>query len=81
MNQTETAATAPQLLTIRQAAERLAVSLRTLERLAASGELSAVRFGRSVRIDPEDLVAFVESRKQSLTSVDDEAKLLRRKDR
>jgi len=62
----ETSDGVPRLLTTRQAAERLAISLRTLERLAASGELRAVRFGRSVRIDSADLAAFIESRKHGV---------------
>jgi excisionase family DNA binding protein len=38
------------LLTKAQAAERLALSLRTVEKLIHDGELRTVRFGRSVRV-------------------------------
>lgn len=42
------------LLTPDQVAERLAVSARTVRRLAAAGELPAVRIGpRLLRFDPE----------------------------
>jgi excisionase family DNA binding protein len=39
-----------QALTIRNAAERLQVSERTVSRLIVSGELKAIHIGRSVRI-------------------------------
>jgi putative molybdopterin biosynthesis protein len=38
-----------------EAAERLAVSRKTVYRLIDRGELRAVHVGRSVRIDPSDL--------------------------
>ena len=40
----------PQALTIRNVAERLQVSERTVSRLIVSGELKAIHIGRSVRI-------------------------------
>jgi excisionase family DNA binding protein len=52
--------TPPPLLTQQQAAKRLAVGVRMIERLIASGQLPAVRVGRYVRIDPADLAAFLE---------------------
>jgi len=52
------------LLNYRQAAERLAVSERTLWALVARGELPTVRIGRSVKIDPVDLEAFIQRGKQ-----------------
>lgn len=52
------------LLTYRQVAEILAVTERTIWSLVSSGRLPAVRFGRSVRIDPVDLQQFIERCKQ-----------------
>ena len=40
----------PQALTIRDVAERLQLSQRTVTRLIISGELRAIHIGRSVRI-------------------------------
>jgi len=51
------------LLTYRQAAEVLGVSERTIWTLVDQGTLPAVRFGRSVRIDPADLRAFIDRAK------------------
>ena len=53
------------LLTYRQAAEVLGVTDRTVWALVDSGRLPAVRFGRSVRIDPTDLRAFIEHAKRN----------------
>jgi excisionase family DNA binding protein len=50
----------PQLLTTREIAKRLAVGKRTVERLAASGRLPAVRIGRLIRFKPADLAAFID---------------------
>jgi len=61
----DTDATAlPSLLTYRQAAMVLGVTDRTIWTLVNRGALLAVRFGRSVRIDPADLRAFIERAKQ-----------------
>ena len=54
---------AERLLTYLQAAKLLGVSDRTVWSLVARDELPAVRFGRSVRIDPADLRAFVQRAK------------------
>lgn len=51
------------LLTVREAADVLRVSERTLWTLTHSGELPSVRVGRSVRYDANDLAAWIESRK------------------
>lgn len=51
------------LLTVRETADVLRVSERTLWSLTNSGELPAVRVGRSVRYDQNDLAAWIESRK------------------
>ncbi|RMH23666.1 MAG: DNA-binding protein [Planctomycetota bacterium] len=52
------------LLTYRQAAKVLGVTERTVWTLVHDGALPAVRFGRSVRIDPADLRAFIERGKR-----------------
>ena len=53
------------LLTYRQAAEVLGVSDRNVWTLVNENMLPAIRFGRSVRIDPADLRAFIERAKRS----------------
>jgi excisionase family DNA binding protein len=52
------------LLTVKEAAEMLSLSERTIQRYLKSGELSCVRLGRSVRIELKDLEEFVEKKKQ-----------------
>ena len=52
------------LLTYREAARLLQVSDRTVWTLVDRGDLPAVRFGRTVRIDRRDLEAFIETRKK-----------------
>ncbi|MFO0828096.1 MAG: helix-turn-helix domain-containing protein [Phycisphaerales bacterium] len=52
------------LLTYREAAKVLGVTDRTVWTLVDGGVLPAVRFGRSVRIDPADLRAFIERAKR-----------------
>jgi len=47
------------LLTYREAAKVLGVTERTIWTLVNAGSLPAVRFGRSVRIDPADLRGFI----------------------
>jgi excisionase family DNA binding protein len=49
------------LLTKGEAAERLSVSVRTIERLAASGRLPQVHVERLARFRVTDLVAYVDS--------------------
>jgi excisionase family DNA binding protein len=51
------------LLRARDAAKYLAISARKLWELTNRGEIPAVRIGRSVRYDPADLRAWIESRK------------------
>jgi excisionase family DNA binding protein len=48
------------LLMIDQVAEGLGVSTRTVRRLIARRELVACRLGRSVRVHPDDLAAYVD---------------------
>jgi len=51
------------LLTYREAAKLLGVTDRTIWQLVKDGKLQNVKFGRSVRIDPVDLQAFIEQAK------------------
>ena len=46
------------LLTVKQVAEQLQVSERAVRRWIAVGTLRVRRYGRCVRIDPDDLDAF-----------------------
>lgn len=50
------------LVTVREAAQRLAVSERTLFTLTAAGELPAVRIGRAVRYSVAALEKFIADR-------------------
>ncbi|MEO1498757.1 MAG: excisionase family DNA-binding protein [Planctomycetota bacterium] len=49
----------PVLLDRRQAAHRLACSVRYIDQLAAEGRLKPVRMGRLVRFTPTELDRFV----------------------
>ena len=51
--------TALRLLTIKDVAERLQVSGRTINRVVANGDLTVIRIGRSVRVSEEALKAFL----------------------
>jgi excisionase family DNA binding protein len=50
------------LLTRREAADALGVSVDTLVRLLDAGELRAVRVGRSVRVPTSEVESFVDRR-------------------
>jgi excisionase family DNA binding protein len=52
--------TADRYLTRAEAAQKLGLSVRTVARLIASGELPAVRIRAAVRIDPNDLDALID---------------------
>ncbi len=56
------------LLTYDQAGKLLGVTGRTVWTLVDRGDLPAVRFGHSVRIDPADLRAFIDRSKQGRDS-------------
>lgn len=59
---------APLLLTAREAAAMLAISERHLWSLTAAGELPFIRVGtRGVRFLPDDLTAWIESRRKGGT--------------
>ena len=47
------------LLTIKDVAERLQVSGRTIHRLMANGDLTVIHIGRSVRVSEEALKHFL----------------------
>lgn len=53
------------LLTIKDVAERLQVSERTVHRLIDVGELSVIRIGRSVRVSEEALMALLTAKDRS----------------
>lgn len=49
------------LMTLREAASKVRLSVRTLERLITSGDLRAYKVGlRSVRVDQKDLAGLVQ---------------------
>ena len=50
-----------QLLTLHQVADRLQVSMSTVRRKVASGELTVVRIGRNQRVRPVDLEAYIKA--------------------
>jgi excisionase family DNA binding protein len=52
------------LLTLRETAELLAISVGSARRLIAAGELPVVRFNRRLLVDAKDLDAFIQRAKQ-----------------
>ncbi len=52
-------------LTVYDIAEHFHVSTRTVRRWIAMGTLPVHRFGRSVRIDRQDLVQFIEAHRDT----------------
>jgi excisionase family DNA binding protein len=48
-------------LSTKQASEQLGVTLRTLYKFIDEGKIEAYKFGRVIRIKPDDLDLFVES--------------------
>jgi excisionase family DNA binding protein len=52
----------PALLTINDIAQHWQVSAETVERRIRSGELPALKLGRSVRVRPEALAAYEQTR-------------------
>lgn len=59
-----------QLLTLKQVADRLQVSMSTVNRRVASGEIPIVRLGRNIRVRPEDLDAYIETRVETVVEGD-----------
>jgi len=47
------------LLSVEQAAERLGTSVRFVRRLVAERRIAYVKVGRHVRLDPDDVEAFI----------------------
>lgn len=75
---TTTAPDIDELLTIEQAAQRINMSARYVRRLVAEREIPVYRFGRSVRINPDDLAGFMaSSRIEPITSTSVRADLRR----
>lgn len=58
-------ATRERLLTIREAAEYLAVSVSTLYGWVWQRRIPFIKIGRALRFDPHDLTAFIEVNKQA----------------
>ena len=52
----------PQLLNAREVSQILRLSPSTVYQLLQRGDIPSVHFGRSVRVRPKDLEAFVESK-------------------
>lgn len=50
------------LLTKKEVADFLRVSVKTVERMVADGELKAIRIRGQVRFDPEDIRALIASK-------------------
>ncbi|MBF6467037.1 helix-turn-helix domain-containing protein [Nocardia beijingensis] len=60
MTKRQTVPLPQKLITLREAAAQLTLSVRTLERLISAGDLQAYKVGaRSVRVDPDDLARLV----------------------
>ena len=53
----------PQLLTRRDAAQLLSLSVSKLEKMAAAGELVPIHIGAAVRYDAADVRAWIEEKK------------------
>jgi excisionase family DNA binding protein len=52
------------LLTVDQAAERLGTSVRFIRRLRTEGRIPVVKLGKHIRIDSNDLDAFIAAGRQ-----------------
>ena len=57
---TEREPSSPKLYVVDEVAEILDVSGRTVRRKIAKGDLVACRFGRLVRVHPDDLAAYID---------------------
>ena len=65
MMKTTTNPIPPMLLTLRQTAELLGLSERTVWTLQKREGLRSVKIGKSLRFDPADIRAWIDARKQS----------------
>jgi len=52
------------LLTVDQAAERLGTTVRFIRRLRAERRIAVVKLGKHIRIDSNDLDAYIEASRQ-----------------
>jgi excisionase family DNA binding protein len=52
------------LLTVEQAAERLGTTVRFIRRLRAERRIAVVKLGKHIRIDSEDLDAYIAASRQ-----------------
>jgi len=58
-----------EMLTIEEAAQRIKMSVRYVRRAVAERRIAFHRLGRSIRLDPADLAAFVnETRVEPMTA-------------
>jgi len=57
----------PRLLSVRAIQEATTLPASTIYDVIASGELPAVRIGRSVRVDERDVLRFIDSRRAEST--------------
>ncbi len=62
--------TLPRLLNAQEVAAALNMGLSTVYMLVERGELPSIRIGRSVRIRPEDLEKFIESKAQKQAAIE-----------
>jgi len=56
----ETMTPHPALLTVEESADALRIGMSTLKKLVRQGEIPVVRIGRSVRLRPGDISAWIE---------------------
>jgi excisionase family DNA binding protein len=56
------------LLSVEQAAERLGTSVRFVRRLIAERRIAYVKVGRHVRLDPDDVEAFITASRVEIRS-------------
>jgi excisionase family DNA binding protein len=55
----------PRLLSLREVADTLGVSIRTVHRFIGSGDLVVHRIGGQIRVSPADLENFLKIRRQT----------------
>ena len=54
----------PELLTVREVAAKLRLSVPMVFKLIRSGDLEVCRFGKSLRVPVDDVIRFVAERRQ-----------------
>lgn len=71
-----------ELWTVAQTAEALGCSERTVHRLVESGQLPSVNVSvRLTRIDPDDVAAYIESRRRKVAALQQAQKKPRRRNK